>query len=694
MGVATVSTTVATGVAVIRLKNPPVNVASREIRQRLLQALIENCARNDVAAIVLIGDGATFIAGSDISEFDGPIAEPEMPAVVQAIETCSKPVIAAIRGAALGGGCEIALACDGRIATPDAQVGFPEVTLGLIPGAGGTQRLPRLIGSARAIELITSGRRLPARAAVEIGLVDRLALTDLLESACEFAREFAGRKCRVSRRICADTNDALIAAAITSARERSRGSASVNAAIDMITLAGEVPFDEAIQRERAVFHRLRLGTESVALRRLFFAERRAARAFGGTAGEIASAGVVGLGFMGAGIALSLALAGLPVVVHDQDADALSTGVDRIHGLIERSLGGGRLTEAEADNAKRCIVMADDLPRLRDVDLVIEAVYESLPLKKEILGALDLCLLPGTILASNTSYLDIDDLAQSTNRPANVAGFHFFSPVMQMRLVEIIQASMTSEATLATLARLARRMRKVPIRARNSYGFIGNRINAAYRRQCEFLLEEGAYPETIDHTMTEFGMRMGPFAAWDLAGLDIAYAERRRLDGGRSGRARYVEIADRLVESGRLGRKSGAGWYGYSAIGKPSADLAVHSLIEALSSAKGIIRRQIDSDEISERALAAMVNEAALVVEENTAMHAGDVDLALVLGFGFPATKGGPLFWASRMPRPLLWRSIDRMAAASGVGVKRAANLDDLLDKIASEPARVLRCGAA
>jgi 3-hydroxyacyl-CoA dehydrogenase len=664
-------------VAVIVLDNPPVNAGSVAIRRGLLAAIQEVQARDDIDASVIIGEGRTFVSGSDLREFEGPIAEPQMPAVIAAIEKCSKPVVAAISGNALGGGYEIALVCDARIATRDAYVGLPEVNLGIIPGAGGTQRLPRLTGKAKAIEVITGARRVPASEARALGMIDKIGDDDLRAAAVLFARETKAKRRLSEADVPPDDADAL-AAAISAARNKGRKNAAILEAIAAIEMAGTMPFEEAIARERATFQRLRQSEESAALRHLFFAERRLMRGAKSAAADFRSIGVVGLGLMGSGIAACLAFAGMTVVVTDRDEAAIRAGEIRISEAInllaKRSRAG---TEAIAAAEAR-VRSAPNLTGLKDVDLAIEVVFEDLAVKQAVFRELDAILPIDALLVSNTSYLDIDALAGSTRRADRVAGLHFFSPAPLMRPVEVVRGASTAPDVLAALRNLVARIGKLPIVCKNAEGFIGNRILSAYRAQCEFLLEEGALPQDVDRALAAFGMAMGPFAVSDLAGLDIAWSMRKRKAATRSSTARYSPIADRLCEAGRFGRKTNAGWYRYesgSARGEP--DSFVSDVIETVSREKNIERRAITNQEICDRVVAAIVNEAAKTLEHRVAEEAGDVDLLMVNGYGFPASKGGPLFWASRQPKAGFLSTVDRMVALSP-GTSRAGNLEAVL----------------
>jgi 3-hydroxyacyl-CoA dehydrogenase len=673
------------GVAFVVIDNPPVNASSLAVRAGLLDAVSTLAGDDAVTAIVLIGAGKTFVAGADIREFGQPPRDPQLPAVIAAIEQCGKPVIAAIHGAALGGGFELALGCDARVATPDALVGLPEVTLGIIPGAGGTQRLPRLTGLATAIALVSSGRRVKAAEAQALGLVDSVAADDLRTAALRQARELAGRKRRISELPLPAEPPEAIEGAVADAMQGARGRIAVKEAIEAVRNAARMPFAAALAAERATFQRLRQSEDAAALRYLFFAEREAARIPGiaeAAPRPIAEVGIIGAGTMGAAISVCFLDAGLPVVLIERDQESIERGLERIKGVYRRLVESGRMTGDEMDRRLGRLTPALALQSLARVDLVVEAVFEDMAVKQALLRELDRVLKPGAILASNTSYLDIDALAGATARPADVVGLHFFSPANVMRLLEIVRGQATAPDVLATALALAKTIRKLPVVARVGEGFIGNRIFSAYRIQCEFLLEEGAYPGDVDAALTAFGLAMGPFAVNDLSGLDISWHTRKRLAATRDPQARYPEILDRLCEAGRFGQKTGAGWYRYpDGARRGLFDPEVHALIDRCSAVKGIARHPFTAEQIQWRALATMINEAALLLAEGIAARASDVDLVMVNGYGFPAHKGGPLFWASRRPRKDVAAALDNLAAATGHGFRRG-NVEVLLDQVA------------
>jgi 3-hydroxyacyl-CoA dehydrogenase len=677
-------------IAVIVIDNPPVNASSCAVRQSLLVCIrtVENDA--DVQAAVIIGAGNTFVAGSDIKEFGKPLEDPQLPQIITAIQRCPKPFVAAIHGTALGGGFELALGCDARVAVPGAVIGMPEVTLGMIPGAGGTQYIPRLIGIAAAIEMICSGRRIGAKEAAHSGLIDCVIENGgLLDSAINFARALHGCKRPLDCEPPPATDPVAVERAADAALRAGRNRPQSAAAIDAVKSAAVLPVGEALARERAVFQKLRVGTEAAALRHLFFAERQAGRVLGldgVVPRSVSHVGIVGAGTMGIGIAACFADAGFPVTVVDRDETIVEQGLARLRSTYDRMVTSKRISADQAVQRFARVRHATDLSALSDCDLIVEAVFEEMDVKTDVFGALGAISRQDAVIASNTSYLDLDRIAEAAARPDNVVGLHFFSPANVMRLLEVVRCAKTSAETLATALNIAKRLRKLAIVAQVGEGFIGNRIFAAYRRQCEFMLEEGAYPEEIDAALQAFGFAMGPFAVADLSGLDIAWRMRRRHAATRDPKERYVAIGDVLCERGRLGQKCGAGWYRYPAgerRGVPDAD--VHAAIEAASAAKGLARRSFCAEEICIRALIAMVNEAALVLEEEIAARASDIDLAMVHGYGFPNYEGGPLFWMRRQNREWLLIELDRVRAVSGYGYRmgKVAALYDQLTRDAS-----------
>jgi len=667
-------------VAVIIVDNPPVNASSAAVRSGLLNVIDELSRAKDIKAVVIIGAGTTFISGSDIREFSGPLPQPQLPLVIEAIEKAPWPVVAAISGAALGGGYELALGCDGRIAAKNSVVGLPEVKLGIMPGAGGTQRLPRLVGVAKAIELITGGTRVPAPMAHVLGMVDALSEKDLRADAVAYARSLGGKE-RVASRAVPQGDGAVIDKAEAEARRKGKGVPAVDEAIASVRRATELPIAEGLAAEREVFQRLRTSFEAAALRYQFFSEREAARLLSLKDVEprkVESVGIIGGGTMGSGIVVSFLDAGYPVVLMERDDGALAAGVERIRGLYERSLKSGRIDQAERDRRLARLSTTVSMDELAKLDLVVEAVFEDMAVKQELFQKLDVAIRPGAILASNTSYLDLNEIAHTTKRPQDVVGLHFFSPANIMRLIEVVKADATAPDVLAAALKVGRRLGKIPVVAGVCDGFIGNRIYSSYRQHCEFMIEDGAWPEEVDAAIEAFGFAMGPFAVGDMSGLDIAWQRRKRLAATRDPRVRYVEIPDRLCEAGRLGQKAGAGYYRYPKPGVREVDPATREIIETASKANGITRRAFTAAEIQRRALAAMINEAGLLLEESIAQRASDIDVVLVNGYGFPAHRGGPLFWAAHQPRVEIAAAISEIAAAAGFGFRRA-RIDSVLD---------------
>ncbi len=664
-------------VAVLIIDNPPINAGSVEVRRGLLETIEAFAADPTLKAAVVIGAGTTFVAGSDLREFGKPLEEPQLPAVILAIEDCRKPVVAALHGAALGGGFELALGCDARIALRGTVVGLPEVTLGIVPGAGGTQRLPRVVGVPAAIEMICSGTRVKAAAAQAQGLIDAVAdggYSDLRAAAVAHARGLQGVKHRLRDCPVPVADEAEIEAASRSALRKGRSRPAVRAAIDAVKASLRLPMDEALAGERAAFQTLRVSKDALALRHLFFAEREAPKQPGlenTSPRPVSQIAVLGAGTMGSGIAIAALDAGYEVLLLEQDASALIRGQDRINNHYAGRVRDGKMDSAVADVCRGRLQASLDWALVAEADLVIEAVFEDLGVKQEVFRRLDRLARPGAVLATNTSYLDLDAIASVTARPQDVIGLHFFSPANVMRLLEIVRSAHIAPDVLATGLEVAKRLNKQVVVTANAFGFIGNRIYSAYRRQCEFMIEEGAYPEDVDAALEAWGFAMGPFAVADLSGLDIAWRMRQSQAASRDPDARFVRIPDRLCEAGRLGRKTGAGYYRYEADGKGRApDPEVRAIIDEESAAKGIARRAMTSEEVQRRALLAMVNEAALLLGEGVAQRASDVDVVLANGFGFPRWEGGPVFWARERGATALAQDLDELARLSGPGFVR------------------------
>lgn len=657
-------------VAVLTIDNPPVNASNAAVRAGLIAGLAAAQADDGVDAIVLIGAGANFISGSDLREFDGAVPRPELPEVITAIETGWKPVVAALSGATLGGGFELALGCDGRIALAGGVVGFPEITLGMIPGAGGTQRPLRVIGPAATLNLITSGERVPVEEAHRTGLIDRVT-SELRTDAIAFARELRGK--RILRNLpVRDSESGEIEQAATQVLHRLGPRPSAVAAVGAILVGASNPTATAFAHERAEFHRLRESDEASALRHLFFARRTALKANRPRlARELRSVGVVGAGTMGAGITRAFIEAGIPVVLVDQQSEATSAVRNRLQKTYQRLVEEGGLDPVIAQQRLSLLATGKSVRSIEEADLVIEAVYEDIDVKATVLRQLESVLKPHVPIATNTSYLDIDELAAATARPARVVGMHFFSPAHRTGVLEIVRGAQTSTAALDVALTAASVLDKLPILARVCEGFIGNRIYNAYRRQCELMLEEGALPQQIDDALTEFGFAMGPFAVADMAGLDIAWRMRKSKAAARDQLERYPDVADTLCELGRFGQKTGDGWYHYEPGSRtPHFDPSVEALIIASSERKSIARKSFSAEQIVNRALVTMANEAALLLAENIADRPTDIDLMLTLGYGFPAHQGGITHWVRRQDPDQLDRELDALAECTGHGFTR------------------------
>ena len=666
---------------VITVNNPPINAGSIEVRQGLLDAIALLEKESQAKAAVIIGGGSTFIAGSDIKEFSLPLAEPHLPQVIAAIERCSKPVVCAIHGAALGGGFELALGCDARIAQEGTIVGLPEVTLGIIPGAGGTQRLPRLVGIERSIELICGGIRIKADEAFRLGIINKVVREDLLVHAIALAQALGGQKFRVRDLGAPKADLEDIELASNKAIKAGKARPQIKMAIEMIMNAMTMPIDQGLAKEREVFQQLRISTEAKALRHQFFAERKLFKALSLNevqAKVLERIAVIGAGTMGSGIAIACLSAGYSVHMLDQSAASLANGIKKVEDFYGSRLINGKMSTEKVAAALGRFTHSSQWSDIASADLIIEAVFEDLEVKHAVFKQIDEHTKADALLASNTSYLDIEAIAEKTRNPARLFGLHFFSPANVMKLIEIVRCKASSDAVIATGLLFAKRLGKTPVISANAFGFIGNRIYAAYRRQCEFMLEEGASPEQIDKALEEFGFAMGPFAVADMSGLDIAWAMRKNQAATRDPAHRYVNIPDTLCLAGRFGRKTGSGYYSYDAAGKRSIDPWVHQVITEASAAKNIARREFTSQEIVNRVLLTMMNEVAHLVSERVVGDATDCDIALVNGYGFPRWQGGTVFIAREMGLDKLNAAIDVLEKQSGPGFKRA-NLNDLFE---------------
>lgn len=629
-------------ILVVTSNNPPVNALSAAVRVGLNAALDEAASDDAIKAVVLICAGQTFFAGADITEFGKPPVEPMLPAVIARMESFDKPVIAAIHGTALGGGLETALGAHYRVALPSAKMGVPEVKLGLLPGAGGTQRLPRVVGVKAALEMTAKGDPISANTAHQWGLIDGLAQTGgLLDAALAMAEKVKGVRPipRVSERSAA-ADDAAVATFRKDNARKFRGFDAPAANIACVEAATRLPFAEGLEFERTEFMKLMFGAQSAAQRHIFFAERKASK-IDGIASDIglrpiSKVGVIGAGTMGGGITMNFLSAGIAVTIVEQADEALQRGVGVIRKNYEASAARGRLTANQVDSAMGLLTPSLALDDLADCDLIIEAIFENMDVKKEVFGKLDSIAKPGAILASNTSYLNIDEIAAATRRPQDVLGMHFFSPANIMKLLEVVRGAKTADDVLATVMALSKKIRKVAVVSGVCDGFIGNRMLMPRQVEANKLLMEGATPEQIDRVHVEFGMPMGPFQMSDLAGVDI---------GWHRDPSRIESIRDALCAEDRWGQKKGAGFYDYDEKRNPTPSARVAEIIEDFRSRSNLPRREISDQEIIERTLYTMVNEGALILEEGMAQRASDIDVVWIYGYGWPVYRGGPMFWA-------------------------------------------------
>jgi len=639
-------------IGVITIDFPPVNALSHAVRQGLHDAIA--AAQVDASeAIVIVCDGRTFIAGADITEFGKPPQKPLLPDLLDEIEASAKPVIAAIHGTALGGGLETALAAHYRCALDTARVGLPEVKLGLLPGAGGTQRLPRLAGVTAALDLMTSGTPIPAAKALELGIVDRIVAGDLRHAAIAWACELAGGGKgvrRSSEQVVPDFDPSIFDSYRSALAKRAKGQIAPRHIVSCVQAATERPFAEGLKLERELFLKCLESPQSVAMRHLFFAERQAAKIDGlpkdTPLRAIDSVGVIGGGTMGGGIAMSFANAGIPVTLIEINDDALAHGLSIVEKNYAASVKRGKLSEDAAAECRSLIKGSTDYADLENADLVIEAVFEDPELKKTIFARLDAVCKPGAILATNTSYQDVNVIAAATRRPGDVIGLHFFSPANIMKLLEVVRGDKTADDVLATCMSLAKKIRKVPVMSGVCYGFIGNRMLQPYFREAQLCLIEGATPAQVDTAMEAWGMAMGPIRVADLAGIDVGYKARQALLEEERGDPRASRVADVLAEMGRFGQKTGAGFYRYDkATRRHESDPEVLEIIEREAAAFGIERRDIPDEEIVDRLIYALVNEGMRIVDEGIAQRPGDIDVVYVYGYGFPVARGGPMHFA-------------------------------------------------
>jgi 3-hydroxyacyl-CoA dehydrogenase len=673
-------------IAVVSVNNPPVNALSHAVRTGLIEAFAQ--ARDDAAvkAIVLTAAGRTFIAGADITEFDKPPTTPTLVDVIALIDAIDKPTIAAVHGTPLGGGLEVTLGCHFRIAQAGTRLGLPEIKLGLMPGAGGTQRLPRLIGMEKGAAMILSGDPIPAKEALALGLIEEIFEGDPAAAGVAFARKVLMEKRPLSpvskredkieplRRDRAKFDEI-----VASHAKRARGLHAPTAAIEALRMNLDVPIAQAIERERAKFMELRAGEQSKAQRHIFFAEREAAKIEGLSKNvkprEIRKAAVIGAGTMGGGIAMCFASAGIPVTVIETTEEALRRGLGLVEKNYRASASRGSMTGEEVDKRLGLMNGVVGIEAAKDADIVVEAVFEDMDVKRQVFGTLDSVTSPDAILATNTSYLDVNEIARFTKRPSSVAGMHFFSPANVMKLLEIVRGSETAPDVLATAMAVGRKIGKVPVVVGVCHGFVGNRMLRVRSIEAERLLLEGALPQDVDGALTEFGFPMGPFAMSDLAGLDISW-RMRKAQGARA------EIADQLCEMGRFGQKTSRGFYLYEQGSRtPRPDPDVEALIVATSQRLGIKRSPLNRKTITERLIFPMINEGARILEEGIAQRPGDIDVIWVYGYGFPIWRGGPMFYADNVGLPYIRDRLIEFAKATGDKRHEPAAL---LSKLASE----------
>src|SRR6266404_3384390 len=666
-------------IAIITINNPPVNALSPGVPEGIGAAIAEAARDDSMKGVILIGGGRTFIAGADIKEFgkvtSGEKGRGSLLPLLLAIEDCPKLTVAAIHGTAFGGGLEVAMAFHYRVAAPTAQVGQPEVKLGIIPGAAGTQRLPRLAGVAKAVEMCAFGEPVKAPAALEAGIIDRIVDGDLLSGAIAFAREVLakGEKPRKPRerneKLAALSSTAVFAAAREQARKTRRGMMAPLAAIESVENAIQFPFDQGCKKEMELFMKCLFSDQSKAMIHAFFGEREVAKIpflpKDTPAREIRKAAVIGAGTMGGGITMNYVNAGIPVILKEATQEALDHGVAIIRKNYANSVKKGRFPQSVMDQRMALIRPQLTYDGFEEADIIAEAVFEGMALKKQVFAEIDKIAKPDAILASNTSTLDIDQIASATSRPHMVIGHHYFSPANVMRLIEIVRGKATSNEVIATSMALAKKLNKVGVLVGNCRGFVGNRMIHCYGREAQFLVEEGAAPEAVDKALYDFGMAMGPLAMGDLAGLDVGWRIRKEFKHLEDPTERHAFLADTLCEMGRYGQKTGAGWYRYDENRNPSPDPEVAALIERLTQEAGIARRAISAEEIVDRTIYALVNEGAKILEEGIALRAVDIDIIYLTGYGFPVYRGGPMWYADTVGLKKVYERICEFEARHG-----------------------------
>jgi 3-hydroxyacyl-CoA dehydrogenase len=655
-----VRTSVTNGVAVVTIDNPPVNALSPGVPEGISSAIDKAGSDPSISAVVLIGAGRTFVAGADIKQLEEHAhgkgsGAPNLHGLLKKIEDCSKPVVIALHGTALGGGLELAMAGHYRVASPDAQVGQPEVNLGIIPGAEGTQRLPRLVGVAAAIDMLVSGKPVKAPEALRLGIIDEIIEGNLQSGAVAFALDAVRSGLRPKTRErneklgTLESNAALFAAGREQARKTRRNMTAPLAAIEALEAAVALPFEEGCRKEREIAEKSLASEQAKALMHAFFAERAVSKIPGISKDTrtypIRQAAILGAGTMGSGIATALANAGIPVILKDSDQQAMDRGMRAVRQNLESGVSKGRFSREVMEERFALIRPQTTYDGLESVDLIIEAVFENMALKRQVFAEIDTIARPDCVLATNTSTLDIDEIATATSRPQMVVGTHFFSPAHVMRLLEIVRGAKTSNEIIATALTFAKQVKKVGVLVGNCRGFVGNRMMLPYMREAQFLVEEGATPSQVDQALLDFGMAMGILAVEDMGGLDLSWRIRQEYKHLERPGERLPLVLEKLYQLGRLGQKNGKGWYRYGDDRKPIPDPEVETLIERTAKEAGIARRPISRDEIIERCLYMMINEGARILEEGYAVRAADIDTIYLTGYGFPGYRGGPMWFA-------------------------------------------------
>ena len=676
---------------IIWINNPPVNAISVGVRAAMIDGVAKLAQDPEIEVGVLACEGRTFMAGADITEFGKPPLSPGLHDAINAVESSAKPIVAAIHGTAFGGGLEVALGCHYRVASAGAKVGLPEVKLGLLPGAGGTQRLPRLIGIEAALGIIVSGDPVPATQAAKAGVIDKIIEGDLLEGALDYARGLAARKAplRKVRDLKVDAGK-IPSGFFDEARKRvakeKKNLFAPQRIVDALEAAATLPFDKGMARERELFLQCAQNSQSKALQHVFFAERKAANVpnldKNVAKRDIKSVAIIGAGTMGGGIAMNFLNVGIPVTLLEMQQDALDRGVGVIRKNYDNTASKGKLTLEQVEQRMGLLKPTLSYDDLRDADLVIEAVFETMAIKKDVFAKLDKAVKKGAILASNTSYLSIDEIAASTSRPGDVVGMHFFSPANVMRLLEIVRGAKTAQDVLVTVVDIAKRINKVGVVCGNRDGFIGNRMLGGYAYQASLMVLEGAMPEQVDAALRNFGMPMGVLQMGDLAGLDVGYKSRKDRDPA-SFDGRVTRSADLLVEMGRMGQKTQAGYYDYAPGDRtPRPSPVVAEIIEKVSKEYGITRRKFTDEEIVERCFLALMNVGCDVLSEGVAYRASDIDIVYLYGYGFPAYRGGPMFWAeNEVGLKTALEKLQKYSAATG---GKWLKVSPLLEKLVAE----------